>query len=152
MKNLSSLSKALFAGAAAVGLIVIDALYSLFIRQGFDASLVFELGAIALGIPAMLWLRKADQFVRWTAKVCDEAAKGNMESRIIDIREYGEFGHMLHSINNVLDIVDAYLREAAASMQYVSQDKLFRKIIPTGLRGAYLNAANLIKQWVVVEE
>jgi methyl-accepting chemotaxis protein len=144
MKNLSSLSKALFAGGAAVGLIVLDALYTLFVRQGFDISLVFELGAILLGVPAMLWLRKADQFVRWTAKVCDEAARGNMESRIIDIRESGEFGHMLHSINNVLDIVDAYLREAAASMQYVSQDKLFRKIIPTGLRGAYLHAANLI--------
>ncbi len=144
MKNLSSLSKSLFAGAAAVVLIALDALYSLAIKQEIEFSLLLELGAIALGIPAMIWLRRADKMVRWTAKVCDEAAKGNMESRIIDIREAGEFGHMLHSINNVLDIVDAYLREAAASMMYVSQDKLFRKIIPTGLRGAYLHAANLI--------
>ncbi|MBI5121154.1 MAG: hypothetical protein HZA67_09120 [Rhodospirillales bacterium] len=144
MKNLSSLSKALFAGAAAVLLITLDALYSMAIRQSFDVSLVLELGAIVLGVPAMLWLKKADAFVRWTAKVCDEAAKGNMESRIVGIGEGGEFGHMLHSINNVLDIVDAYLREASASMQYVSQDKLFRKIIPTGLRGSYLHSANLI--------
>ena len=145
MKNLSSLSKALLAGGAAVVLIVLDALYSLFISgEGLHLGLAFELGAMALGIPSMLWLKKAERFLSWTAKVCDEAAKGNMESRIIDIRESGEFGHMLHSINNVLDIIDAYLREAAASMQCVSQDKLFRKIIPTGLRGGFRNSANLI--------
>ncbi|MBF0353940.1 MAG: methyl-accepting chemotaxis protein [Alphaproteobacteria bacterium] len=144
MKNLSSLSKALYAGAAAVGLIAVDAVHTLVFAEGVHLGLAFELAAIALGVPSMLWLRKAERFISWTARVCDEAAKGNMESRITDIREQGDFGHMLHNINNVLDIIDAYLREAAASMQHVSQDKLFRKIIPTGLKGGFRNSANLI--------
>ncbi|TAN50176.1 MAG: hypothetical protein EPN26_10440 [Rhodospirillales bacterium] len=143
MTNLSSLSKALYAGGAAVALILADAVYSLF-AEGFHLGMVFELGAVILGVPAMLWLNKAERYVAWTAKVCDEASKGNMESRIVDIREQGTLAHMLHSINNVLDIVDAYLRESAASMQCVARDKLYRKIIPTGLRGGFLHSANLI--------
>ena len=41
----------------------------------------------------------------------------------------------------MLDIVDAFVREASASMEYVSHGKTFRKVLTRGLPGSFCTAA-----------
>ena len=47
-------------------------------------------------------------------------------ARILGLRESGDFGKLQTAVNDMLDIVDAFVRESAVSMEYVSRGKTFR--------------------------
>ena len=58
--------------------------------------------------------------------VCKEAAKGNLEARIVGVDAFGEVASLLNAINDMLDQTDAFVREAGTSLQYASEGKFFR--------------------------
>jgi methyl-accepting chemotaxis protein len=89
------------------------------------------------GSEAMDWIRKA-------ATVCKEAAAGNLEARILGYTRNDELGSMIHSINHLLDITDAFVRESRASLDYASKGKFFRRVLLRGLPGTFKNAASVI--------
>ena len=76
--------------------------------------------------------------------VCKEAAKGNLEARIVDIEKFGEIGSLLEAINNMLDQTDAFVREAGASLQYASAGKFFRPFLLRGMHGDFRRGAMVI--------
>ena len=63
--------------------------------------------ARSVGSEGMEWIRKA-------AHVCREASAGNLEARILGYTRNDELGAMIHSINHMLDVTDAYVRESRA--------------------------------------
>lgn len=77
-------------------------------------------------------------------RVCRSAADGDLEPRLIRIDVDGELGTMLHSINRMLDMSDALLRESSATLDYASREKYYRPILPHGLRGSFRRTAELI--------
>lgn len=89
------------------------------------------------GSEAMEWIRKA-------ATVCKEAAEGNLEARILGYTRNDELGSMIHSINHLLDITDAFVRESKASLDYASKGKFFRRVLLRGLPGTFRIAASVI--------
>ncbi len=82
------------------------------------------------------WIRKA-------ADVCEQAAKGNLEPRLLSISGNSDLTRMLHGINNLLDLTDAYVRESGACLDAASKGKFYRKIIVRGMLGAFNKAAGL---------
>lgn len=82
--------------------------------------------------------------IRQTVLVCESAACGDLEPRILHIAGEGELARMLHSINHLLDLTDAFVREAGASLQYASEDKFYRRVLLRGLHGCYRHGAKLI--------
>jgi methyl-accepting chemotaxis protein len=86
---------------------------------------------------AMEWIRKA-------ANVCREAAAGNLEARILGYTRNDELGSMIHSINDMLDVTDAYVRESRASLEYAAKGKFFRRVLLRGLPGTFKAAAAVI--------
>ena len=66
------------------------------------------------------------------AEVCDQIATGNLEARVIGCEEGGEIGRMVHGINRLLDITDAFVREAKAALDYASHGKFFRRVLCAG--------------------
>jgi methyl-accepting chemotaxis protein len=76
--------------------------------------------------------------------VCNEAAKGNLEARITEIGDFGEIGGMLHAINRMLDLTDAFVRESGASLTYASEDKFFRRFLLRGMLGSFRRGAATI--------
>jgi methyl-accepting chemotaxis protein len=56
----------------------------------------------------------------------------------------GDLGRLQKSVNDMLDIVDAFVRESGASMEYVSRGKTFRKVLVRGLPGSFRNGATVI--------
>mgnify|MGYP005843686415 CR=1 FL=1 len=97
------------------------------------------LGAIALGAastPARSARRLAD--------VLRAAARGEFEVRLLRIREGGALGVAMDAANELLDRTDAFLREAGTSLEYVSQGRYFRRIVPQGLVGDYAVKARII--------
>jgi len=80
------------------------------------------------------WIKKA-------AAVCKEAAAGNLEARILGYNRNDELGAMIHSINNMLDVTDAFVRESRASLEYAAKGKFFRRVLLRGLPGTFKAAA-----------
>ena len=82
-------------------------------------------------------LARYKEAVRQATVVCGEAARGNLEPRLLHIHAEGELGDMLRSINHLLDLTDAYVREAGTCLAYASEDKFFRKVLTRGLLGCF---------------
>ncbi len=78
--------------------------------------------------------------------VCDRVANGDFEARVIGITEEGDAGRLLHAINRLIDRSDAYVRETRASLEYVAQNKYFRKISLKGMCGSFGEAAGVINE------
>ncbi|AXS40005.1 HAMP domain-containing methyl-accepting chemotaxis protein [Breoghania sp. L-A4] len=82
--------------------------------------------------------------IRKAIDVCNAVAAGDFEKRIIDIRETGEMGELMHAINLMIDRTDAYLRESKACLDYVSRNQYFRLISEKGMVGSFGDAARSI--------
>ncbi len=80
------------------------------------------------------------------AEVCDRAARGDLEARILHIKDKGVTGKVQHSINHMLDLTDAFVREAKASLQHASEEQFYRKVLSRGFHGTYVHAAEVINE------
>lgn len=95
------------------------------------------IGAIECGADIMDWIRKA-------AVVCREASKGNLEARILGYSKDDDLGELFRSLNHMLDITDAFVRESRASLEYAARGKFFRRVLLRGLPGTFRSAAMTI--------
>ncbi|MBL8708422.1 MAG: methyl-accepting chemotaxis protein, partial [Rhodospirillaceae bacterium] len=77
-------------------------------------------------------------------ETCRQAAAGNFEARITNIRDKGELGELYRAINDLIDRSDAYLRESAAAMDHVARNLFYRQILETGMVGSFQVSARRI--------
>jgi methyl-accepting chemotaxis protein len=77
---------------------------------------------------------------------CRAAAEGDLEVRITHIEQFGELRPFLSSINHLLDMTDAFVREASASLEHAAQGKFYRRFIERGMRGAFGRGARVINE------
>lgn len=71
----------------------------------------------------------------------DSAAAGDVNNRILHIGTYNEVGTLSLRINQLLDVLEAFLKESEASMEAASRRAYFRKIITTGMPGIFGKSA-----------
>jgi methyl-accepting chemotaxis protein len=143
--NSSSLSKAGLLLAVAAVAVVLDGALVLAVPAYAGAGSVIGhlLGALALGgAAAFLW--RAVRLLERATRVCQAAAHGDLEARIMEIPEPGRLGVLQRAINDALDIADAFVREASGATHAISQGRFFRRVLVRGLPGAYQNAARNI--------
>jgi methyl-accepting chemotaxis protein len=76
--------------------------------------------------------------------VCEQAAAGDLEARIVPTPKDPELARVSRAINHLLDMSDAYVRESAAAMQHCAEHKFHRPILHRGMSGSYKNAARVI--------
>jgi methyl-accepting chemotaxis protein len=141
MTNLSSLSKAVFATAlgAFFGFagLVADLSDSAFAPILVFASVLFASIAVYFSVCARRCVLEVNAIAR-------AAAKGDLEPRLVGIRERGELRELPNSINTLIDATDAFVREAAASMEHARHGKFYRKVLETGMLGSFKRAARVI--------
>jgi methyl-accepting chemotaxis protein len=113
---------------------------------GERAILLIVLMAItlALAVGVVFMSRKVSAAIAQMTAVCKAIDRGDFESRVINITEKGDVGDLMHSINDAVDRADAYVRESAASLGYVAENKYFRRILEGGMTGAFLNASRAV--------
>ena len=78
------------------------------------------------------------------AEVCERAAQGDLEARVIGLVDHPEFGRLARAINAMLDGSDSFVREASAAMHNCAHDQFHRPILLRGLKGAYRQSAAII--------
>ena len=88
--------------------------------------------------------RSTSEWINEMRVVCEEAARGNLEPRILGIDESSELAPVMHALNHLLDMADAFVRESKASLEFASQGKYFRRFIPQGMLGTFGQGAVLI--------
>ena len=145
MTNSSSLSKAQLALLAAALLAVAFAgtrvLYGPLGAATDIVAAIIGIGVVAI---ASWQVSRAAAAIAELATVCENARHGNLEARAMGRRDGGDLGRAQAEVNNMLDIVDAFVREASVSMDYVSRGKTFRKVLTRGMPGSFRIAADTI--------
>jgi methyl-accepting chemotaxis protein len=91
-----------------------------------------------------VFLLRVRRVVREMAAMFHRFAAGDMESRLIGLGEGGDLAELAGNANDACDQIDAFVREATASLQHITSAKYFRRIVETGTRGALLNGARTI--------
>lgn len=80
------------------------------------------------------------------ADVTSKAAQGNLEARLLHCDDSDKSREVARSVNHLLDMTDAFLREAGAALEHASHEKFFRKVILRGTRGTFRDKSKLINQ------
>jgi methyl-accepting chemotaxis protein len=94
------------------------------------------------GTQAELELYRA--WIGRAAQVCERAAQGDLEPRLLNIPSDCDLGRMLLSINHLLDIADAFVRESGATVEHAGRGKFFRRVILRGMPGSFRNGSKSI--------
>lgn len=84
--------------------------------------------------------------IQRTARACEAAAQGDLEARVIGYDEDGDAGDLMRAVNRILDVSDAFVREASASLEHASQAKFYRRVLLRGMPGAYRHSATVINR------
>ena len=80
------------------------------------------------------------------AEVTSQAAQGNLEVRLLHCDDSERSRELARSVNHLLDMTDAFLREAGAALEHASHEKFFRRVLLRGMRGTFRDKSELINQ------
>ena len=84
---------------------------------------------------------KTDEMI----SVCQRICEGDFEARILDIPvEPGKQRDLALKLNEMIDRIDAFVRESTACLHYVEKNRYFRRIVETGMLGNFLIASRAI--------
>ena len=110
-------------------------------------------GAFAKAIAVIPGLRgrrprmKSDaQLTAEIIDVCERASRGDAEARIMVLDASTDLGRMGVAINHLLDMSDAFVREASAAMAHCSREQFHRPILLRGLHGGFRQSSLVINE------
>ena len=113
---------------------------------GAEATLpaALSLGAGACAGAGMLLLHRALRSLEQVKQVCVAVAAGNLECRILQTPEPGVVGQVQALVNQVLDLTDAFVREAGGASAAAAAGRHYRKVLLRGLPGSFRLSAGAI--------
>jgi len=91
----------------------------------------------------------SDRSVMWAAirelkRVAEASAAGDSEARVQhvpDSESYPEILALRHAFNATLDRTDAFVREAVAALESISEKRFYRRVLLAGMNGPFRDAA-----------
>jgi hypothetical protein len=79
-------------------------------------------------------------FVRQLTRDCEAAGRGDLEARCRPVPgsdAVPELVDLQHAVNRALDVSDAFVRESGAALTSAASGRFHRRLLLTGLRGAF---------------
>jgi len=64
----------------------------------------------------------------------------------LHLQDAGDFAGLAGSVNHLLDMMDAFLREAGATLEHASHGKFYRRVLLRGMRGTFRHKSQLINE------
>ena len=144
MTSSSSLSRAVNSLAVATVLLAVTQVLGLLTIISAEIQITgFGVGLVLLAA-SLFWLLRVRRVIEITACALQEFAAGNFERRLVCIGEGGILDDLVGNANDVFDQIDAFVREATASLEHVTAGKYYRRIVETGMHGALLQGARTV--------
>lgn len=119
-------------------------LTSLALVVAYPKVLGFALPSLAAALTIYLCARHISLRLAAMTQSCLQLKVGKFDVRLQQGERKDEMEILATTINALIDYMDAFVREASASMDYVSQGKYFRRILPQGLQGDIARGATII--------
>jgi methyl-accepting chemotaxis protein len=69
--------------------------------------------------------------------LCQDAAKGHLSSRILRVDDDEPYAELAHALNDMLDLVEATLRESTAALEATVDHRSWRRVMEVGMPGTY---------------
>ena len=88
-------------------------------------------------------LERHQQALASVTAICRAAAQGDLEPRVLGV-EPGPVGVVADSVNHLLDLMDAYVRESTASLTAAGDGRFHRRFLERGMRGHFAAGARTI--------
>jgi methyl-accepting chemotaxis protein len=86
-----------------------------------------------------------DRRLRILTEVLERAVAGDLEARLdVADDDQSPTADLALAINAFIDMVDAFVRESAASLEPVSRDEFHRRVLERGLAGSFRRGAAMI--------
>ena len=98
----------------------------------------------------MRWAQQLSKTVNDAANVMARSAQGDLNARHILVGREDELGALLYDTNRLLDLTEAFSKEADAAMSAACHRRYYRKILPEGLRGNFVLFAGTINETLSV--
>jgi methyl-accepting chemotaxis protein len=138
--NLSSLFKDNRIIVLLAGLIGV-AVYALFISEFILAGLIFAIILVGIFVPSSS-THKPSKLMQQMHTVLLEAAQGKLENRVTHIPQDDSLdSKFAWALNDVLDQLEAFMREASTTIECASEGKTYRTTNPLGLHGIFKNTS-----------
>lgn len=119
-------------------------IYALFTASYILGAAVLLIAAVSLFLPGSA-AAKSSTVLDKVQKVLTEAAQGKLESRITHIpNDNSRDAQIAWGINDMLDQVEAFMRDTATTIEYASVGKTYRHTYPQGLQGLFHNTAEKV--------
>lgn len=80
--------------------------------------------------------------------VMNEAAQGNLEPRVVNVDPKTPMGKIALGLNDLLDQMEALMRETKTSIETASAGKTYRNVFNEGFRGLFATNARYISEGV----
>lgn len=80
------------------------------------------------------------------ADVCARVARGDLEARVPLLDGGDEVSAVRNSLNGMLDLTDAFVREAGASLNAASEGRFHRKFLSRGMLGSFRDGAERVDE------
>lgn len=97
-------------------------------------------GALIFAI-AYVMIFRHEKLLRRAIETINAAASGKMDVRINNRAATGHLRPLMTAINNLLDLTEAFTKEAAGAMSHAASGAYYRKILPKGLQGDLIEYA-----------
>lgn len=136
MTNLSSLFKNKQSATLLIGLVLVT-LYSLVIGE----YILSGIGLVSIIVASFVSANASQLNIRLRddiRRVLAAAVQGDLESRITHIKSADKGQEELAwSVNDMLDQLEAFMRDVSTSIAMASDGKTFRRTFPSGLHGMF---------------
>ena len=106
---------------------------------------LFAYGQMGIGIAGILTVlamiytamkvKQLTALINKANNTISSAANGDLNARITHIKGIGPIGELYHNVNNLLDNLESFAREASAALEFAARGEYYRKIILTGMVG-----------------
>jgi methyl-accepting chemotaxis protein len=124
-----------------------------FIAAGAVHLLGFALPGVGLGFAAalvqaiaLMALLRERRLVGELTTALKRLKAGDLEARVARIEGTSSIELLAWEVNDVIDRADAFVREASASLDAVSRQVYYRRVITTGMLGAFKHGADAINR------
>jgi len=112
-------------------------IYGLINTNYILAAFVLIITVVSIFIPSAA-TAKSSHILQDTQKILTQAAQGKLEGRITHIpNDDSQDAKIAWALNDMLDQIEAFMRDAATAIEYASAGKTYRHTYPQGLQGLF---------------